>query len=403
MALLASSQPGSSPSIVAVALAVAAALILALILTEVLGAIFGLVPRGRMPARVLVAVVLNWLAVALVTDETSSWFDRMSVLATVAAATWLLAVILLSYVDNTLERGRGDAPGKGLARGSAALTHTVRCVVQVVVVLTGVAVALLLPSGTRVAGMACLVVVVLAIAVLAVAMVPFLRDVTAGLQLAMTDAIRLDDILSVDGEWGRVEEITATSVLLHLWDDRRIIVPTRRLTSEPFENWTRRSGDLVGSVELDLSPSIPVAEMRAKLVRLVEANDLWDRHVAVLQVVDATGAKVRVRAVMSARGAPQLMDLRCDVREGLVEWLRRQGDPQGPIASERPLRAWPTAVTDATGPIPQVGPDSTGLVDPRRDARLYTGSVYAVERSRVFTGPGLDVLAERDAAPELLE
>src|SRR5665647_2835769 len=123
-------------------------------------------------------------------------------------------------------------------------------------------------------------------------------------------AVGLDDVIAVDGEWGRVEEITATSVLLQAWDDRRVVVPSRRLTGAAFENWTRRTADLVGTVDLDIDPGIPVIQVRAELVRLVEGNDLWDRRVAVLQVADATGGRVRVRAVVSAVDAPRLMDLR---------------------------------------------------------------------------------------------
>jgi len=175
-------------------------------------------------------------------------------------------------------------------------------------------------------------------------------------------------------------------------------VPSRRLTRAAFENWTRRTGDLVGTVDLDIDPGIPVIQVRAELVRLVEGNDLWDRRVAVLQVADATGSRVRVRAVVSAVDAPRLMDLRCDVREALVEWLRVQVPSRAP-GSDLPIRPRHT-VELLAGTQGAEAPDRTVRVDPRRDARLFTGSVFAVERSQAFTGPGADVLAERDAAAE---
>ncbi|KGM17820.1 hypothetical protein N867_11515, partial [Actinotalea fermentans ATCC 43279 = JCM 9966 = DSM 3133] len=244
------------------------------------------------------------------------------------------------------------------------------------------------------------------------AALPWLRDVVAGLELASADALRLDDVIALGGLgadgapsgrgplaptaadgvgtdrlWGRVEEITATTVVVQAWDDRRVVVPARRLVAAGFENWTHRSADLVGTVDVDVDPAVPVADVRAALLRVVEANDLWDRRVAVLQVADATGGRVRLRAVVSAADAPQLADLRCDVREGLVDHLVRV----------RPSRAEGAAPPQPTG---RHSGDTTMTVDPRKDSRLFTGSVFAVERSQSFTGPGADVLAERDAAAE---
>src|SRR5665648_1141728 len=194
-----------------------------------------------------------------------------------------------------------DAPGRRHARGSRALAGVIRRVVVGLVPLAAVTAALLVLDGTRVAGLVSAGALVRALVVLGAAGVPWLHDVAAGAQLALTAAVLpwLHDVIAVDGEWGRVEEITATSVLLQAWDDRRVVVPSRRLTGAAFENWTRRTADLVGTVDLDIDPGIPVIQVRAELVRLVEGNDLWDRRVAVLQVADATGGRVRVRAVVS--------------------------------------------------------------------------------------------------------
>jgi len=408
---------------VAAVLAVAGALILAAVLAEVVVAVLRRVGRRRwLPAhlsrRVLVplAVLLGATfvqgAVALVADPPARGFVTTTSLVAVAAATWLLVVVLGAVTDAGLRRYRPDGPGRRHARGSVALARLVRRAAQGLVVVLGVAVALLVVDGARTAGAVVLGVWLLAVVVLAMGVVPWVREVAAGLQLALTDAVRLDDVIAVDGEWGRVEEITATSVLLQAWDDRRVVVPTRRLTGAAFENWTRRSADLVGSVELDVDAAVPVARVRAELVRLVEGNDLWDRRVAVLQVVGATGDRVRLRATVSAADAPRLQDLRCDVLEALVEWLRVQA-PTG--TSGIPVRAKHgesigVAIGSAIGsalehthvrpPASAEVPEATARLDPRRDARLFTGSVFAVERSQAFTGPGQDVLAERDAAGE---
>lgn len=395
----------SGPTVVAVVLAVAAALVIGLVLGEVVAALLRRAGRRRwLPAHLsgrlrvgvaaLVGVLTFWWALALVSEELPAWFPMAVKVGAIVALAWLLAVALPAATDAGLDRHRIDAPGRRHARGSAAVARAARRVVRGVVVLAGLAAVLLVNDATWLAGLVALGVLVITVAVLGAAALPWLRDVAAGLELASTDAVRLDDVLAVDGEWGRVEEITATSVLLQVWDDRRVLVPARRLTAEPFENWTRRTADLVGQVDVDIDPGIPVTRVRAELVRLVEANDLWDRRVAVLQVVDATAGRVRVRAVVSAADAPRLMDLRCDVREALVEWLRGQVPSREPVL-DVPVRSRHSA-DDVTGS----GPDKTVRVDPRRNARLFTGSVFAVERSQAFTGPGPDVLAERDAAAE---
>lgn len=408
---------GSSP--VAVVLAVAAALILAVLLAEAVAA--GLRRAGRRrwlwahlsrstrnPVRLLLAVLGVWVGVDSAAADPATAFDRSCALAVVVALTWLFAVVAPACVDAALRRHQVDAPGHRYARGSRALAGAARGVALGVVLLAGVAGLLLVLPATHVAGLVVLSLVVLALAAVVGASLPWLRDVAAGLELAAADALRLDDVVSLGsgfgdasaggpgggpgsggpgGVWGRVEEITATTVVVQAWDDRRLVVPARRLAAEGFENWTRRTADLVGTVEIDLDPAVPVADVRAALLAAVEGNDLWDRRVAVLQVVDATGGRVRVRAVVSAEDAPRLADLRCDVREALVDHLARvQPGSQGESA------------TTAVGG--RHSGDTTMTVDPRKDSRLFTGSLFAVERSQAFTGPGTAVLAERDAAGE---
>jgi len=431
-------QEGAGPSGAAVVLAIAAALILAVVGAEVVAAVLRglgrrrwlpahLSRRARMPVRALLAALAVWGSVGVLEGEPSRGFVVTMAATSVAATTWLLAVVLPACTDAVLQRHRTDIPGRRHARGSAALARTLRRVVRWLVIGLGAAGALVVVEATRPAGVVVLALWLLAVAVLAVGAGSSLRDVAAGLQLALTDAVRLDDVIVVDGEWGRVEEITATSVLVQAWDDRRIVVPSRRLTGTSFENWTRRSADLVGGVELDLDPATPVTRVRAELVRVLEGNDLWDRRVAVLQVVGATRGWVRVRATVSAADAPRLHDLQHDVLEALVEWLRLQAPGRGP---EIPVRARhgevggvpissaiSSAITSALGATGGAGrqvesvassastpaggvPATTARLDPRRDARLFTGSVFAVERSRVFMGPGEDVLAERDDAGE---
>ena len=154
--------------------------------------------------------------------------------------------------------------------------------------------------------------------VAALAAQSLLGNVFAGLQLAFSDAVRLDDVVVVEGEWGRIEELTLSYVVVQIWDDRRLILPTSYFTSKPFQNWTRTEAAVLGTAEFDVDWSIPVQSMREELRRLVEGTELWDGRVCVLQVTDATGGTVKVRALVSAADAGSLWDLRCLVREHLV-------------------------------------------------------------------------------------
>lgn len=153
---------------------------------------------------------------------------------------------------------------------------------------------------------------------------PILTNLIAGMQIALTQPIRIDDVLIVEGEWGWVEEITTTYVVIRIWDQRRLIVPLSHFIEKPFENWTRESAAILGVVLWHLDYRAPIAEMRKKLEELLYANKLWDGKVANLQVVDSGVATITVRALMSARNSPTAWDLRCEIREQMLEWLRAE-------------------------------------------------------------------------------
>jgi hypothetical protein len=144
--------------------------------------------------------------------------------------------------------------------------------------------------------------------------------------IAFSDMLRIDDAVIVEEEWGWVEEITLTYVVVRLWDDRRLMLPSTYFTQNPFENWTRHASELLGSVELDVDWRVDTQAMRAALDRILADTELWDGRVKVLQVTDAVAGFVRVRVLVTARDAPTLFDLRCHVREQLVAWLQRHDE-----------------------------------------------------------------------------
>jgi small-conductance mechanosensitive channel len=146
--------------------------------------------------------------------------------------------------------------------------------------------------------------------------------VLAGLQIAFTQPIRIDDVVVVEGEWGRIEEITLTYVIVKTWNLRRLIIPITYFIEKPFQNWTRISADLVGAVILKVGYSVPIDAIRAELRRILDASQLWDGKVGTVQVTDVSEATVEVRILVSATDASNAWDLRCQVRERLVEFIR---------------------------------------------------------------------------------
>jgi small-conductance mechanosensitive channel len=145
----------------------------------------------------------------------------------------------------------------------------------------------------------------------------------AGLQIAVTQPIRLDDVVIVENEWGRIEDITLTYVTVRIWDQRRLIVPITYFIEQPFQNWTRTSADILGTVFLHVDYRTPLDPIREELTRILEASPYWDGRVNVLQVTEAREHTLEIRALASAADAALAWDLRCEVREKLMDFLQR--------------------------------------------------------------------------------
>jgi small-conductance mechanosensitive channel len=281
----------------------------------------------RRPMRAVLMVVAVWLAVRFSAHAGEPWFpvvEHALLIVTIVALAWLVGAAAFVVEDRVLDRYRGDHVDDRHARRVRTQVTMVRRVTVAVLVVCAIAAVLLTFPSARLAGASLLASAGLVSVVAGLAAQSTLGNTFAGMQIAFTDAIRVDDVVVLDGEFGRIEEITLTYVVVHVWDDRRLILPCTYFTTTPFENWTRRAADLLGTVEIDLDFRVPLAGLRAELDRLLESSQLWDHRTGVLQVTDAVGGNVRVRALVSAPDAPTLWDLRCYVREGLVEWLQRE-------------------------------------------------------------------------------
>ena len=159
--------------------------------------------------------------------------------------------------------------------------------------------------------------------VLATALKPTVENLLAGLQIAFTEPIRIDDVVIVQGEWGRIEEITTSYVVVCIWDLRRLIVPLSYFIENPFQNWTRDHSDLLGTAFLYTDYSVPVAAIREHLAKVLEASPLWDRKVCSTQVTNLSERTMEIRCLLSARNASELFDLRCIAREEMVKFIQQ--------------------------------------------------------------------------------
>jgi hypothetical protein len=181
----------------------------------------------------------------------------------------------------------------------------------------------------------------------------------AGLQIAFAEPIRLDDAVVVEGEWGNVEEITLTYVVVRIWDRRRLVLPSSYFVEHPIENWTRYSADIVGTVLLYVDYTTPVELVRAEFERIVAASKLWNGQTSILQVVDATERTMVLRGVVSADSASNAWDLRCEVRENLLAWLQREHPEALPrLRAELPQQ--PTRAKEAARPTRSRKPPTPG-------------------------------------------
>ncbi|MER7506003.1 mechanosensitive ion channel domain-containing protein [Nonomuraea pusilla] len=256
--------------------------------------------------------------------STASTVELVLGVLTIGAVTWLLIQATYALTDVVLDR-LVLIEGERNRRARRIMTQIalVRRVAAAVVIVVAVGAMLFSFPGVRALGAGLLASAGIAGAVVGIAAQPTIGNVLAGLQLAFSDALRLDDVVVVEDEWGRIEELTLTFVVLRLWDERRLVLPVSYFTQTPFENWTRHGSRVLAVVFLRVDWSVPVRELREALYDYLRRNPLWDQTDWTLQVTDVLpNGLVELRALMSAADSPSSWDLKCDVREFLVEYVR---------------------------------------------------------------------------------
>jgi small-conductance mechanosensitive channel len=242
----------------------------------------------------------------------------------IAAFTWLAIRLSTAIAEAVAIRHPINIADNLGARRIQTQTRVLTRTLASVAVLIGVSFALLTFPGVRNIGASLLASAGIAGLVVGFAAKPILGNLLAGLQIAMTQPIRIDDVLIVEGEWGRVEEIGRTYVVVAIWDQRRLVVPLQYFIEKPFQNWTRVSSEILGTVFLWVDYGVPIEPLRTELKRVCEAAPEWDRRVALIQVTDASDHAMQLRVLVSSADASRNWDLRCMVRERLIDFIRRE-------------------------------------------------------------------------------
>jgi small-conductance mechanosensitive channel len=265
------------------------------------------------------------IPVAPLYRETAEILARLLSMAVIGLIGWTAIVALQLSAAAYLRRFRLDADDNFLARKHNTQVRILLRVVDGIIVLVTIGAALMTIPSVRQYGISLFASAGIAGIAAGLAARPVLSNLLAGVQLAMTQPIRLYDSVIVEGEYGTIEEIGATYVTVKLWDLRRMVVPLSYFIEKPFQNWSREnSSSLIGSVMLYVDYRAPVAVIREKLMEILRQSDRWDGTTAALQVTDFKQGSIELRCLMSARVPGQTFDLRCEVREKLIDFLQRE-------------------------------------------------------------------------------
>ena len=371
--------------------------------------------RVRRPGHFTFAAWGAWigLGIALVNPHLSDWegsaltavLMRMFLIIAIGCLTWMGYAAAWVFEDAAKARQNAD---QGRSRRFETRAQVLRRFTQGLIVLIGVAAAI----GTFEAARHAMTTILASAGVISVifglAAQQTLGNVFAGMQLAFTDAIRVGDVV-VAGEkkeTGSVEEITLSYVVVHIWDERRLIVPCRYFTQTPFENWTRRASAQLGTVELKLDWSAPMALIRAKVEQLLNSTDLWDGRTWGVQVTDSTENTVTVRVLVSAKNSGHLSDLRAYMREQLISWIVAEQPWARPVQRIEPRQTVTVEQDMSQERIARLAAELAGIsgtneagAAPGATASHAGSPASAGEQSGAATGGAASAISASGAAP----
>ena len=279
--------------------------------------------RLRIPLLILAAALALWAGAKF--GWHSSGFVEMTMITVrfliIGAIGWAITSLTDLAIKRRMSKLNIDVADNFQARKSATRLDVMRRVIIVVGAIATLACALVVVPWARQLGVSLLASAGIVGIAVGLAARPVLSNLIAGIQIAFTQPIRIEDAVVLENEWGWIEEIDLFYVVVRIWDRRRLIVPLTYFIEKPFQNWTRKSGTIIGSVYWWLDYRAPVAKMRDKLEEICRSTDLWDGEVVNLQVSETDKMTIQVRALATASTSPRAWDLRCYIREQMINWL----------------------------------------------------------------------------------
>lgn len=279
--------------------------------------------RPRMRALIIVVALL--MGVLSAQQDDALWWAatiQALIILSILAAGFLLQKIVNYIVSQFITRFEEGDQSDAETRRITTQLRILRRLANAIIGLFTVGLALFTFPEVQAVGAGLLASAGIVSVIGGLAAQAVLGNLFAGVQLAFSNAIRVGDVVVVEGEWGTIGEITLSYVVVYIWDERRLIVPSTYFTSTPFETWTRNSPKVYGIVTMDVDWSVPVEKVREEFHRYLETTDLWDKRVASCQLTDSSGGYIQVRFVASAEDSSKQWNLRCDIREHMVSWVQ---------------------------------------------------------------------------------
>ncbi|SDL68536.1 Small-conductance mechanosensitive channel [Salinimicrobium catena] len=318
-----------------------------------------ILPRN-IASRLKIPVIALLLAVGIqaglikeeiITDETYvHFFQQVRSLLLIFSVTWFVIVAIHITKKQLLRRFDVTTKDNLRARKFYTQFNIIERIAIFIVILVAVGISLLTFEGVQEIGVSILTSAGIAGIILGLSAQKVFGTIFAGIQIAIAQPIRIDDVVIVEGEWGRVEEIKLTYVVINIWDKRRLVLPTTYFIEKPFQNWTRSSSDILGTVFIYTDYDLPVDALREELTRLLKSTDLWDGKVNVIQVTDLSEKTMELRALVSAKDSPTAWDLRVYIREKLVDFIK-ENYPNSLPRSRVILKENPRSATSSEDPL----------------------------------------------------
>ncbi len=251
------------------------------------------------------------------------WFKKSSTLIFIVAMTWLILKVIKLVKRLVIQNYDVNTQDNLRAREVYTQFNILERIIIFIVVILALGIALMSFESIREVGVSIFASAGVAGIIIGFSAQKLIGAILAGIQIAIAQPIKIDDVVIVEGEWGRIEQITLTYVVVAIWDKRRLIVPTTYFIEKPFQNWTKTSAEILGTVFLYTDYNVSFDALRDELTRILKDTDLWDGKVNVLQVTDSKAQHVEIRALMSAKDSPTAWDLRVLVREKLIVFLQQ--------------------------------------------------------------------------------